>query len=154
MVDADLNIYLSALTTTLIDACGGLIQAALECDISKSALQRAADPNHDYTLKASTIWHLEQACGEPILSRALYEMNQAKPSLGKTCPLFLGIDFADSATDLTVLISGTLKDGHMSVFERRELTARTSQIRTDLTKLVKSFHPTGAELPAFLYQKA
>ena len=87
-----LQIRLAALTDTLIKACGGLVSAALECDVSKSQLHRAADPHDSYSLKASTIYHLEQACGQPIVSRALYGMATARRcnalSLwGSTCPI-------------------------------------------------------------------
>ena len=140
MRNSALTVHLSAVTQALIDACGGFIAAALECDVSKSQLQRAADPNHSYTLKASTIWHLEQACGQPIVSRALFNMNAVK-SVSESCPLYLGIDFADSATDLTVAILASLKDGKISIFEHRELTGRTTDIQSQLSELGQSFQP-------------
>lgn len=138
MRNSALTVHLSAVTQALIEACGGFIAAALECDVSKSQLQRAADPHHSYTLKASTIWHLEQACGQPIVSRALFNMNAVK-SVSESCPLYLGIDFADSATDLTVAISASLKDGKISIFEHRELTGRTTDIQSQLSELGQSF---------------
>ena len=138
MRSSELTVHLSALSLALIEACGGFIAAALECDVSKSQLERAANPNHSYTLKASTIWHLEQACGQPIMSRALLNMStiQVTP---ESCPLYLGIDFANSATDLTVAISKSLKDGKITIFEHRHLTGRATRIQNQLTKLGQSF---------------
>ena len=147
MRSSELTVHLSALSLALIEACGGFIAAALECDVSKSQLERAANPNHSYTLKASTIWHLEQACGQPIVSRALYEMN-TNIRVSAACPLYLGIDFADSATDLTVEIKESLKDGKISIFEHRHLTGRTSKIQSQLTELGLSFHTQFGETSA------
>ena len=130
-----LQIRLAALASQLIKACDGFVSAALECDISKSQLQRAADPHHDYSLKASTIYHLEQACGQPIMSQALLDMATHEPSESAVSPVYVGIDLADSATDLTVLVRGAVSDGTITITEHREISQTTTSIQTLLAHM-------------------
>lgn len=137
MSDA-INIRLAALSECLVKACGGLVSAALECDVSKTQLHRACNPNHPYSLKASTIYHLEQACGEPILSRALLDFC-APREIPKQTPLYIGIDLAARAADLTVYISGAVEDGAVSVNEYGVITAKTTDLDTRLAELVAAF---------------
>lgn len=138
---SDINAQISALSLALVKACGGFIAAALECDISKTQLQRATDPNHPYTLKASTVWHLEQACGDPILSRGLYHMNAVhlRADMTNGCPLHIGIDLAGDATDLTAQIWASLQDGQISILEQRDLTLKTAEMQSHLSELDMSF---------------
>ncbi|MCF6219667.1 MAG: hypothetical protein L3J65_01005 [Robiginitomaculum sp.] len=134
----NLQVFLAVLTGQLIDKCGGLVSAALECDVSKSQLQRAADPNHSYSLKASTIYHLEQACGEAVLSRELHDMSILSAPTDKRHPVLIGIDLADKATDLTVTIVSVMRDGRLSINEHKTLTTKYSDIRGLLARLVQS----------------
>lgn len=138
MRDFAVNAHLSSLSLALVKACGGFVAAALECDVSKTQLQRATDPNHPYTLKASTIWHLEQACGDPIVSRGLFHMNAISVSVDpapKTCPLFIGIDLAGDASSLTATLYDAVQDGQISAFEQRDLTLKTAEMQSHLTEL-------------------
>ncbi len=123
-----LNAHLAALAAELVKKCGGYTAAALECDVKKSQLARAANPHHDYTLKASTIYHLEQACGEPIMTRGLMEMNTFKVTLEPVYPIFLGIDLADSATDLAVTIVAVMEDGKVTYNEYKQVNTKTTDI--------------------------
>lgn len=133
-INTSLQVHLAALAEQLIKACGGYIAAALECDVSKSQLERAANANNAYSLKSSTIWHLEQACGRPIMSRALLDMHSAPPAPAG-CPVFISIDYADRATDLTVAVHSAVKDGVLTVYEMRDLTGRTSDMKKRFTGL-------------------
>lgn len=130
-----LNTRLSVLALELVKKCGGYTAAALECDISSSQLERAANPDHEYTLKASTIYHLEQACGEPIMSRGLLTMTTFPFTEKPLYPIFLGIDLAASATDLTVKMVDVMKDGKVSRREYKEITRSTVNIHAGATRI-------------------
>lgn len=127
-----INAYLSALCASLINECGGLVSAALECDVSKSQLQRACDPLHDYTLKASTIWHLEQACGRPIVSEGLLDLHRNRVPSDKS-PLILGIDLSHSASVLGVSVAKATADGLVTVNEFMEITDLSVDVRRNLS---------------------
>ncbi len=133
-----LQVFLAALTAQLIAKCGGQVSAALECDISQSQLQRAADPNHSYSLKASTIYHLEQACGEAIISRELHDISLYAGHEQHKHPILLGIDLADQATDLTVAIVGVWRDGKLTINEHKLLTTKYADIRSQLARLISA----------------
>ncbi len=140
-----IQVQLSTIAGALITACGGFEAAALECDVSKTQLQRAANPHHKYTLKASTIFHLEQATGKPIMSAALYELGRRNASTKNICPIYVGIDLADSATDLTVLIRGAFSDGIITITEHKTLSGKAGEILNQLGDLTYAFRPQLAE---------
>lgn len=140
-----LQAQLAAIAESLIKACGGYKSAALECDVSGTQLQRAADPGHAYSLKASTIFHLEQSCGKPLMSAALYELGRRKACDSQICPIYLGIDLADSATDLTVLVRGAFEDGVITVYEHKTLSRKAGLILDQLGNLTYAFRPKIAE---------
>lgn len=141
-MEISLQIRLASLTRNLIKRCGGYVAAALECDVSKSQLHKAANPNHSYCLKASTIYHLEQACGVPVLSEALVDMSHKsvheRDAIG---PVWVGIDLADKATALTVCTAEAVRDNYISVNEEQGLSERIVGIRETLSEFYDSIEP-------------
>ena len=61
----------ASLAKRLIDACGGLIEAAEHCRVSKSVLSDYQLPHKASTMPADVILCLQEYCGEPIYTSAL-----------------------------------------------------------------------------------
>lgn len=57
----------------LIEACGGLLEAAEACRVGKSALADYQNPHGEGFMPADVIADLEADCGQRIYSRALFE---------------------------------------------------------------------------------
>jgi len=57
----------------LIEACGGLLEAAEACRVGKSALADYQNPHGEGYAPADVIADLEAHCGQKIYSRALFE---------------------------------------------------------------------------------
>lgn len=66
----------------LIEACGGLAEAASACRVSKSVLSTYQNPNEASTMPADVMADLEAYCGEPIYSREIMALRPwaAQPS--------------------------------------------------------------------------
>lgn len=62
----------SHLARTLIAACGGLDESATHCRVSKSKLSDYSNPNVTLFTPADVIADLENYCGIPVYSRALF----------------------------------------------------------------------------------
>jgi hypothetical protein len=69
------------LARNLVTACGGLEEAGGACRLKKSRLSDFQDPASGAFMPADVIADLEEWCGEPIYSRALFE---ARPG-GERC---------------------------------------------------------------------
>lgn len=65
------------LARNLIEACGGLEEAATACRVRKSSLSLYQCPQDAATMPADVMADLEAYCGEPIYSR---EIAEARPS--------------------------------------------------------------------------
>lgn len=70
------------LAKQLIDACGGLEEAASACRLNKSRLSDFQNPNSGSFMPADVITDLEAYCGEPVYSREMFEARPAEPIAG------------------------------------------------------------------------
>jgi hypothetical protein len=70
------------LAKTLIDACGGLEEAASACRLNKSRLSDFQNPNSGSFMPADVIVDLEAYCGEPLYSREIFESRPSEPVAG------------------------------------------------------------------------
>lgn len=61
----------ASLARQLIDACGGLEEAARECRVGKSTLSDYQNVSEPATMPADVMADLEAYCGEPIYSGAI-----------------------------------------------------------------------------------
>ena len=120
----------AALARCLIKACGGLVEAAENCRLSKSTLANAQNVNHDYYLPIGVIADLEVYCAEPVYSRALVDASGAQVGDG---------DIVGDAVDLTVKsaslnarVHQALLDGKLSPRERSTLLNAAAQLRSAL----------------------
>jgi hypothetical protein len=138
MHKSTLQAKLAALTHILIYKLGGFVSAALECDVSKSQLHRAADAHHSYSLKASTIYHLEQACGEPIISRALFDLVAPPANKGFRHPVYIGVDLSAEAGSLTVALVEMLEDGKITLHEHQIISKDVYSMRKLLAEITQS----------------
>jgi len=143
----DLQVQLAALAKALVNKCGGFISAGLECDIGKSQLQRAADPAHPYCLKTSTIYHLERACGEPIMSRALVGLGELSANAlsnqnQNNHPVLLGIDLANKSSELTVALVAVTRDENITINEHMSLNDKIINIQSILAEINYAILPS------------
>ncbi|MFN4296769.1 MAG: hypothetical protein ACK4FB_07985 [Brevundimonas sp.] len=89
------------LARDLIDACGGLDEAAHNCRVGKSSLSDYQLPQISTTMPADVIADLEAYCGEPIYSRELAAARPYAPMGG--CPVKETHDVVQSAAALLPL---------------------------------------------------
>lgn len=68
------------LARLLIRACGGLEEAAGACRVGKTSLSNYQNPHLGDFIPADVMADLEEHCGEPIYSRALFE---ARPEVAQ-----------------------------------------------------------------------
>lgn len=93
----------------LIEACGGLEEAASACRVRRSSLSNYANPNHDWTMPGDVIAALERHCRQAIYSKALFDAHKAKPITG--CLNALAFDLARESMDVAVTVRDALADG-------------------------------------------
>ncbi|MGB6229485.1 MAG: hypothetical protein WBF53_05095 [Litorimonas sp.] len=144
MQRTDISLSLAALSAALVDACGGLVSAAAQCDVSKSQLARATDPDHPYTLKASTVWHLEQACGQPLMSRGLLDLHQLVPRDEREA-IYIGVDLAGRTSALVSAVARYSSDGRFTTYEHRSVIRQSAAVRTWLARLARACSPCRAK---------
>lgn len=70
------------LAKQLINACGGLEEAAAACRVGKSSLSDYQLPQISAFMPADVMADLEGYCGEPIYSRAIAESRPSEPTAG------------------------------------------------------------------------
>ncbi|MBS0363698.1 MAG: hypothetical protein JSR98_20170 [Proteobacteria bacterium] len=68
----------ATLSRLLIEACGGLAEAAGVCRVGKSQLSDYQNPQGEGFMPADVMVALEAHCGQPIYSRAIAEANPAR----------------------------------------------------------------------------
>lgn len=103
------------LARELIEACGGLEEAAQACRVRKSALsgyQNAADPS---TMAADVMDALEEYAGQgPTYSGAIAERRMF-PQKVTGCLKELAFDLAQESMDVVGAVRSALADGSLSV---------------------------------------
>ncbi|KQW79739.1 hypothetical protein [Brevundimonas sp. Root1279] len=102
----------SRLAGELIEACGGLEEAARACRVKKSALSGYQNPHDASTMPADVIADLEAYIARPIYSAALFDLCKAKPITG--CLKELAFDLAQESMDVVSTVREALADGRLS----------------------------------------
>lgn len=109
----------AGLARRLISACGGLDESAAACRIGKTQLSECQNPHGEAFMPADVIFDLEEHCGKPIYSRALFEARpdviEARDLIEEAC------EAAETVTDLQKKIRLAAKDGVITPRERDEL---------------------------------
>jgi hypothetical protein len=77
-VDAERH---ALLARRLIEACGGLLEAAASCRLEKSQLSRFTDPEAGQFMPADVMVALERKAGGPIYSLAIAELQASRGSV-------------------------------------------------------------------------
>lgn len=123
----------SLLARNLIVACGGLEEAATACRLGKSQLSNAQNVNQDSFLPIDVVAELEAYCGEPIISRALFE---SRPSVLGTGDLVgEAIDLNAQVAALSSHLHHALSDKIISANEADQLGQLTQDIRNGLARI-------------------
>lgn len=100
------------LAADLIDACGGLEEAARACRVRKSALSSYQTPHDPSTMPADVMGDLERHCGRAIYSTVLFEACRPAPVTG--CLKELAFDLAQESMDVVAAVREALADGRLS----------------------------------------
>jgi predicted ATPase with chaperone activity len=121
------------LARRLIEACGGLEEAAQACRVSKSKLSDYQNPMVGLFMPADVMFDLEAYAGEPSYSRALFE---ARPEGPPTSDL---MKEAAEATEAVARLQGAVRkaldDGDLSPNEADRLAALHSEAETELREV-------------------
>lgn len=124
----------ATLSRMLIEACGGLVEAAEFCRVGKSQLGDYQNADGEGFMPADVISALEAHCGQPIYSRALFEAQpaatEAKRLTEEAC------EAAESVTDLQREIRLAAADGKITPAEKRRLAARAEAARRELGDVI------------------
>lgn len=96
----------------LIEACGGLEEAARACRVRRSSLSNYENPNEPSTMPADVMVDLERHCGRAIYSVALAELQKRRPITG--CLKELAFDLAQESMDVVAVVREALADGRLS----------------------------------------
>lgn len=100
------------LASELIEACGGLEEAARACRVRKSALSGYQTPHDGSTMPADVMADLERHCGRAIYSEALADARRPVPITGNLKDL--ACDLAQESMDVLAAIREALADGRLS----------------------------------------
>jgi hypothetical protein len=123
------------LARTLIDACGGLIEAAAACRACKSVLSGYQTLDSGHFMRADIIADLEEYCGEPIYSRALFE---ARPSAAEARDLVAeACEAAESVTELQREVRLAAADGTITPKERARLAQLGAKAKDQLREALE-----------------
>lgn len=121
------------LARQLIEAAGGLIEAASACRVGKSQLAEYQSPHGEGFMPADVIADLEAHCGTPIYSRALFE---ARPEAGEardlkeeTC------EAVEAAADLMRDVRLATIDGRLTATERDRLARVHARATAELAEV-------------------
>lgn len=121
---------LKLLTRELIEACGGLTEATAACRYAAPQLSRCQTVDTPDFLALDVVAALEAYCGQPIVSRALFEEQPAQAS-----PANL-IDEASEVTETAAALQGQIrlaaKDGVITPRERQQLRAGLHALKGEI----------------------
>lgn len=123
----------AGLARRLIEACGGLEEAAASCRIGKTQLSECQNPHGEAFMPADVIADLEQHCGKPLYSRALFE---ARPEQVHALNLIEeACEAAESVTELQREIRLAAKDGVITPRELDVLARRHAKAEGELREV-------------------
>lgn len=118
------------LARQIIEACGGLIEAASACRVGKSQLADYQSPHGDGFMPADVIADLEAYCASPIYSRALFE---ARPDQALSRDLKEeACEAAEAAMTLQSKIRLAAADGVLTPREREALARAHAEAEAQL----------------------
>ncbi|WP_420478262.1 hypothetical protein [Brevundimonas sp. FT23028] len=102
------------LARELVDACGGLEEAANACRVRKSALSGYQNPEDPSTMPADVMDALEEYAGQgPTYSGAIAERRMF-PVKVTGCLKELAFDLAQESMDVVTAVREALADGNLS----------------------------------------
>jgi len=121
------------LARQLIEACGGLAEAADVCRVRKSALGDYQSPHGEGFMPADVIADLEAHCGQAIYSRALFE---ARPEAAAARNLTEeACEAAEAAAALQREVRLSTGDGVLTPRERDALVKMHAQAERQLREV-------------------
>lgn len=105
------------LARELIDACGGLEEAAAACRVRKSALSGYQNPEDASTMPADVMDALEEYAGQgPTYSGAIAE-RRLFPTKVTGCLKELAFDLAQESMDVVTAVRDAMADGRLSALD-------------------------------------
>lgn len=107
------------LARELIDACGGLDEAARNCRVSKSVLSSYQNPHETSTMPADVMHALETFCGRPIYASALFECFGAQVVTGNLRDA--SCNLSEEALELQATVRRALADDTLTPRELDEI---------------------------------
>lgn len=123
----------ATLARLLIEACGGLAEAAEHCRIGKSQLADCQSPHGVAYLPADAMAALEAHCGQAIYSAAIAGALPDTQMAG--CIRDEAAEAAEAAVDLSRDIRLAAADGVITPAERAVLTRRYERTRAELEQV-------------------
>jgi hypothetical protein len=110
------------LAHSLIEACGGLEEAARACRVRKSALSGYQNANDPSTMPGDVMDALEEYAQQgPLYSGAIAERRMFPPVTG--CLKELAFDLAQESMDVVATVRAALADGRLSINDLNAIAA-------------------------------
>lgn len=117
----------------LIDACGGLDEAARACGLSKPSLSRYQGAHYPDQMPPRVINALEIYCGRPVYSSALFDFVDTPAETGALKDL--ACDVAQRAVAVQALVRQALEDGRLTPRELADIGAAETDLDETLNRL-------------------
>lgn len=134
------------LAADLIDACGGLEEAARACRVRKSALSSYQTPHDPSTMPADVMGDLERHCRKAIYSGVLFDACRPVPVTG--CIKELAFDLAQESMDVVAAIRIAMADDVLSPNDLDAITAAERDAENALERLRATRRAIEAATPA------
>lgn len=136
------------LARALIDACGGLDEAAANCRVSRSKLSDYQNPNVGLFMPSDVMDCLQEYCGKPIFSDAMSAKFAAPVVNGDLLPA--ACEVTESASALMSFTRQASADGKFTPRELDEIAAAERQVEDALerSRAIRRAHDGGRVLKA------
>lgn len=132
----------AARARALVEACGGLQEAALHCRVSRSVLSDYGNPQKACAMPADVILALEEYCGQAFYTHALSQASHGVLPVDDLVDGSISISVQSSA--LVQAVRDALRDGELSESECRQLDGAVGQIRRELAAIDALINKSGA----------
>lgn len=137
----------ASLARDLIEACGGLEEAARACRVRRSALSGYQNPNDASTMPADVIDALQHYAKQgPIYSSRLTDNCTAPEITG--CLKEIACDLAQESMDVLSAIREALADGRLSANDLDAITVAERDAEAALERLRSTRRAIEAATPA------
>ena len=131
----------------LIDACGGLEEAARACRVRKSALSGYQTPGDPSCMPADVMDALEEYAGQgPTYSGAIAERRMFPTVAG--CIKELAFDLAQESMDVVTAVREALADGRLSPNDLASIAAAERDAEAALERVRAVRRSAEAAMPA------